>query len=331
MFLKFGWIRNNRIRNILFAALILQVLLCTAVYPQKSLLNEVISLEPGIRTIESLLQEIIESGVNLSYSDNSLPLRKYVKIKTQSRTVHQHLITIFNDKKIAYEQSENAILLYKSIKKLRKKVTIRGVVKDYSTGENLIGVHIWIDSLDIGTTTNQYGFYSISLRQGDYKINSSYLGYQQLNEVLILRKNTRLNFDLRPQTPELKEVVISSQETDYILTHQPTGQHKLDIQILGKIPYFLGEVDVLQGSLLLPGVSNLGEDAIGLNIRGGTIDQNLILLDEAPIYNSSHLFGLISVFNPDAVKHTEIYKSSIPVSYGGRASSCYPCPEKRRK
>jgi len=295
--------------------------LCTAVYPQKSLLNEVISLEPGIRTIESLLQEIIESGVNLSYSDNSLPLRKYVKIKTQSRTVHQHLITIFNDEKIAYEQSENAILLYKSIKKLRKKVTIRGVVKDYSTGENLIGAHIWIDSLDIGATTNQYGFYSISLRQGDYKINSSYLGYQQLNEVLILRKNTRLNFDLRPQTPELKEVVISSQETDYILTHQLTGQHKLDIQILGKIPYFLGEVDVLQGSLLLPGVSNLGEDAIGLNIRGGTIDQNLILLDEAPIYNSSHLFGLISVFNPDAVKHTEIYKSSIPVSYGGRASS----------
>ena len=211
-------------------------------------LNEVISLEPGIRTIESLLQEIIESGVNLSYSDNSLPLRKYVKIKTQSRTVHQHLITIFNDEKIAYEQSENAILLYKSIKKLRKKVTIRGVVKDYSTGENLIGAHIWIDTLDIGTTTNQYGFYSISLRQGDYKINSSYLGYQQLNEVLILRKNTRLNFDLRPQTPELKEVVISSQETNYILTHQLTGQHKLDIQILGKIPYFLGEVDVTAAS-----------------------------------------------------------------------------------
>lgn len=320
MFLEFGQINKSRIISILSASL-LQVLLFNSAFPQSSVLDKVISLEPGIRTIESLLQEIIDRDVNLSYNDNSLPLRKFVKIKTVSRTVHQHLITIFNDEKIAYEQSENTILLYKSLKKLRKKVTVRGVIKDRSTGESLIGAHIWIDSLDIGTTTNEYGFYSISIRQGDYRINSSYLGYETSSEELVLRKNRRINFDLNPQAPELKEVVISSQDQDYMLEFESTGHHKMDMITMGQIPYFLGEVDVLQGSLLLPGISNLGENAIGLNVRGGTIDQNLILLDEAPIYNSSHLFGLISVFNPDAVKQTEIYKSGIPVSYGGRASS----------
>ncbi len=321
MFLEFDRIIKSKIGNILYLASILQVSLFNGAFSQTALLDKVISLEPGIRTIESLLQEIIDNDVNLSYNDNSLPLGKFVKIKTASRTVHQHLITVFNDEKIAYEQSENSILLYKSSKRLKKKVAIRGVIKDQSTGESLIGAHIWIDSLDIGTTTNEYGFYSISVRQGDYTLNSSYLGYETSSEELILRKNRRINFVLSPKPPELKEVIISSQDQDYILDHEPTGYHKMDMATMGQIPYFLGEVDVLQGSLLLPGISKLGEDAIGLNVRGGTTDQNLILLDEAPIYNSSHLFGLISVFNPDAVKQIEIYKSGIPSSYGGRASS----------
>ena len=264
---------------------------------------------------------MISQGINLSYSDNALPLRKYVKIKYPRRTVHQHLITILNDERVAYEAKDNTILLYRSGKKLRKKVTIRGIIKDQATGENLIGAHIWIDSLDVGATTNEYGFYSLHIRQGDYTIKTSHIGYQMIAEKIILRKNMRLNFDLTASTPELKEVIVNSNEADYSLEQLPSGHLNLDMKTLSQIPYFLGEVDVLQGSLLLPGIGNLGEDAIGLNVRGGTIDQNFILLDEAPIYNSSHLFGLISVFNPDAVQRTEIYKSSIPVSYGGRASS----------
>jgi len=314
---------NERIlrKGLLIISVVLLTIIAKESPAQTTLLDQNYTIKTGRRSIESVLQEFIKQGVNLSYSDNSLPLKKIVEVNRSQRTLHQHLITIFNSERIAFEQSGNSVLLYRSKKKLRKKVTIRGLVIDKSTGELLIGAHVWIDSLEIGTSTNEYGFYSLSLRQGNYTINTSYLAHEIQSEKLILRKNLRLNFQLSSKTPELDEVVISSKNKGIELIEGQIGNHNLDPEIFSQIPYFLGEVDILQGSLLLPGITNLGEDAIGLNVRGGTTDQNLVLLDEAPIYNSSHLFGLISVFNPDAVKQTEIYKSSIPVSYGGRASS----------
>lgn len=306
---------------ILICISVIQLLIVSPGLAQNGPLDQTVTLKTGDRSIERVLNELLDNGVNLSYSDNAIPLKKRVSIKTPTRTVYQHLITVFNDERVTIEDKGNSILLYRSSKKLRKKVTIRGVVKDFATGENLIGAHVWIDSLGIGTTTNEYGFYSLRVRQGEHIVKSSYLGYEVQSEDVVLRKNLRLNIRLNSRTPRLNEVVISSRTREAFLSEEPTGHHKLDMETFSQIPYFLGEVDILQGALLLPGITNLGEDALGLNVRGGSTDQNLILLDEAPIYNSSHLFGLISIFNPDAVKRTDIFKSSIPTSYGGRAGS----------
>ncbi|MEQ9425601.1 MAG: carboxypeptidase-like regulatory domain-containing protein [Cyclobacteriaceae bacterium] len=284
-------------------------------------IERVATLTSGKRSIESCLIELASQGIELSYSDNILPLRKTVEIKITKRSVYQHFLTLFDDEKVGFESRGNLILLYRSKKKLSKKIVLSGYVWDAISGESLIDAHVWVDSLNRGTTTNEYGFYSLSIRHGTHKISSSYLGVNKTTEPLLFRENTRLNFNLEIPVSELNEVIVSSRDQDVDLKQTPTGYHKIDLNTFSQVPYFLGEVDILQGALMLPGIKNLGEDAIGLNIRGGSTDQNLILLDEAPIYNSSHLFGLISVFNPDAVQQVEIHKSGLPAKHGGRASS----------
>ena len=290
-------------------------------HAQSGLLEKEVDVKPGRKTVESILAEMAQQGINLSYSDNAIPIHKLVEIKVTPRSVYQHFLTMFNSERVAFEERGSTILLYKSNQRVKKKITISGVVKDANSGENLIGAHIWIDSLKLGTTSNEYGFYSLSIRQGKHQLISSYLGYETTSPTTEIIKNTRINFEIDIKTPYLREVIISPREREVELSETPAGYNKIDLQLMGKLPYFLGEVDILQSTLLLPGIKTLGEDAIGLNIRGGNADQNLILLDDAPIYNSSHLFGLISVFNPDAVSHAEVFKSGIPVAYGGRASS----------
>jgi len=288
---------------------------------QSNSLQKEIYIKPGRKTVETILSEMAAAGIDISYSDNAIPLKKLVVIKITPRSVYQHFLTMFNDERVDFEESGTSILLYKSKKKIKKRITISGFVKDGNSGENLIGAHIWIDSLNLGTTSNEYGFYSLSVRQGSHEIISSYLGYGSIEPKAELTNNARINFEIDVLTPHLREVIVSPHVREVELLEAPAGYQKLDLQSLGSVPYFLGEVDVLQSTLLLPGIKTLGEDANGINIRGGGADQNLILLDEAPIYNSSHLFGLISIFNPDAVKHAEVYKSGIPASYGGRSSS----------
>ncbi|SDR68349.1 TonB-dependent receptor [Christiangramia echinicola] len=199
--------------------------------------------------------------------------------------------------------------------------TLNGVVTDVSSNETLIGVNLIIPEAKTGVVTNDYGYYSIKLPQGVYEIEITYLGYRSIIETVQLDTDKKLDFQLSEASENLEEVVITSDIEGLNIRKPEMSVNKLSISTIQKLPVVFGEVDVVKSLLLLPGVSNAGEGSSGFNVRGGAVDQNLILLDEATIYNSSHLFGLFSVFNPDAIKDLKLYKGGIPAKYGGRVSS----------
>jgi hypothetical protein len=202
-----------------------------------------------------------------------------------------------------------------------QKATISGYVKDATNGEALIGATVYIRQISNGTTTNEYGFYSITLPSTSYDVQFSYIGYVTQLKAVDLTVNQRIDIELDAEREELEEVVIEGEREQASVENLEMSTNKLDIKTILKIPAFLGESDVLRSIQLLPGVSTVGEGASGFNVRGGSVGQNLVLLDEAPVYNTSHLFGFFSVFNPDAVKDTKLYKGAIPSRYGGRLAS----------
>ncbi len=201
------------------------------------------------------------------------------------------------------------------------KFTISGYVKDAADGEALIGATIYIRSLATGTTTNVYGFYSITLPAGSYAVDFTYVGYASQNQNISLNQNIRLDIELLAEGKQLEAVVVTSEKEEQGVKALEMSTNKLDIKTIIRIPAFLGEADVIKSLQQLPGVTTVGEGASGFNVRGGNVGQNLILLDEATVYNSSHLLGFFSVFNPDAVKDTKLYKGAIPAQFGGRISS----------
>lgn len=203
----------------------------------------------------------------------------------------------------------------------QEKYTLKGTISNASNNETLIGVNILIPEEKKGVITNEYGFYSIKLPKGTYTIEISYLGFQSIKETISIDGDTTFNTALTASSENLNEVVITSTNEGFNLKNPEMSVNKLSINSIQKLPVVFGEVDVIKSLLLLPGVSNAGEGASGFNVRGGAVDQNLILLDEATIFNSSHLFGFFSVFNPDAIKDLKLYKGGIPAKYGGRVSS----------
>ena len=203
----------------------------------------------------------------------------------------------------------------------QEKFTLSGTISDSNSNETLIGATVFIPELKTGVLTNEYGFYSITLPKGKYSIRINYTDYQNFDEVVELNQNVKINFKLTPKENVLKEVIVTSNKNITDIRKPEMSVNKLSISTIKKMPVVLGEVDILKSILLLPGVTNAGEGASGFNVRGGGADQNLILLDEAMIFNSSHVFGFFSVFNPDAIKDLKLYKGGIPARYGGRASS----------
>ena len=199
--------------------------------------------------------------------------------------------------------------------------TISGYIKDAANGETIIGANVYIEEIGSGTVSNEYGFYSVNLPAGSYTLIFSYVGFDTRMEKVTIDQDIKLDMEIGVESQELQEVVISSEAANANVSSTEISVNKLDIGTIKKVPTLLGEVEILRSIQLLPGVSSVGEGATGFNVRGGSIDQNLVLLDEAPVYNSSHLFGFFSVFNPDAVKDVKLYKGGIPARYGGRLSS----------
>ncbi len=203
----------------------------------------------------------------------------------------------------------------------QKTNTLNGYIKDAETGEELIGAAVYFDELKTGAITNSYGFFSISLPESVYKVKISYMGYETQFLEVNLSQNVRKDIQLNPRDETLEEVNVFAEREDENISSNDMSVNKLEMKTIVKIPALLGEVDVLRTIQMLPGVQTSGEGSVGFYVRGGGVDQNLILLDEASVYNASHLGGIFSVFNPDAIKDVKLYKGGIPASYGGRLSS----------
>jgi len=212
------------------------------------------------------------------------------------------------------------LLFISSLGFSQEKYTISGTISDKKNNETLIGVNVIVKGTKIFTITNEYGFYSLTLPKGDYELGISYVSYETIKENISLSQNIKKNYNLIESGEILDEVIIT--EKNKTNTRKPEmSVNKMSITTIKQMPVVLGEVDIIKSILFLPGVTNAGEGQSGFNVRGGGADQNLILLDEATIYNSSHLFGFFSVFNPDAIKDLKLYKGGIPSRFGGRASS----------
>ncbi|MDG1398004.1 MAG: TonB-dependent receptor [Polaribacter sp.] len=203
----------------------------------------------------------------------------------------------------------------------QEKFTVSGTVYDNLNNETLIGVSIYFPEINAGTTTNEYGFYSITIPEGVYKIQVSYLGFTTILESINLNQKIIKNFKLKEESESLDEIVIQTDIEKINVKSPQMSVNKLTSASIKAIPVVLGEADIIKSIILLPGVTSAGEGASGFNVRGGAADQNLILLDEATVFNSSHLFGFFSVFNPDVIKDVKLFKGGIPAKYGGRLSS----------
>lgn len=204
----------------------------------------------------------------------------------------------------------------------QENYTISGTIKDASNGETTFGASVFLKGTNIGGITNEYGFYSITAPKDDYTLIISYVGYATISKELSLNKDEKINFELSQTSTELDAVIITAEESEQINIRSPQmSVSKVNVETIKKMPVVLGEVDLIKSIQLLPGVTGGAEGSGGFNVRGGAADQNLVLLDEAIIYNTSHLFGFFSVFNADAIKDVKLYKGGIPAKFGGRVSS----------
>ena len=203
----------------------------------------------------------------------------------------------------------------------QEKYTVSGYVREAATGEDMFSVNVYIEELLKGTTTNEYGFYSISLPEGNYTLVFSFIGMETIKKSIELNKNIKMDVELNDFAISTEEIVVSGKRKDHNVESVEVGTVELEAEIVKEIPALLGEADILRTLQLMPGVASAGEGNSGLYVRGGGPNQNLVLLDNATVYNPGHLLGFFSVFNSDAIKNTTLIKGGIPAEYGGRISS----------
>ena len=203
----------------------------------------------------------------------------------------------------------------------QNKFTLSGYVKDSVSGESLIAASVFVKTNSQGAYTNEYGFYSISLPAGNYELIYSYVGFKTISNTVTLNADMRINVNLPSSSNTLKEIIVETEKKDANVQSSDVGKYELQMDKIKSLPAIFGEVDIMKTIQLLPGVQGGTEGTSGFYVRGGGPDQNLVLLDEAVVYNTGHLFGFFSVFNADAILNTTLYKGGMPAEYGGRISS----------
>lgn len=268
--------------------------------------------------------KLIENSTGYSFIFGEEVIIKHnISMKVKDMPLHRILNLAFKNEAISYQFSGRHILLQKKIKEekpVSRTFTVSGYVTDGVSSETLIGVNIAESHQQQGTTTNPYGFYSITLPEGEANLRFSYLGYRISQQVFRLQKDTVLNIRMKDDN-QLQEVVIVSQKSEAGTLATQMGANEIPTAQIKSTPGVLGEADVMKTIQLMPGVQAGVDGSAGLYVRGGSPDQNLILLDGVPIYNVDHMFGFFSVFTPEAVKKVTFFKSSFPARFGGRLSS----------
>lgn len=286
-----------------------------------------VSLKTALQSIETLTPfkflakaEDIEAGPT-------------VTVVVRDQSVQNVLETILTKRNLQFEQVEKNILIKKiggngknnslalPISSAPGKYSVHGTVKSERTGETLIGATIAVSGTSAATQSNEYGFYSITMPGGNYQVRVSGIGIQATEIDIVLENNQRLDILVKEEVKHLESVTITAAAPGRSLGSPQMGIERINVNETKNLPVLFGERDVLKTIQLLPGVKAAGEGNSGFYVRGGAADQNLILLDEAPVYNASHLLGFFSTFNSDAIKNVTLYKGAMPAQYGGRLSS----------
>ena len=295
-------------------------------------LNKRISLKLKNKSIGDVLVEISNvSQIHFSYSSQLVPVDKKISIKSKNKTIKEVLDEVLVSNGISYVLLENQIVLKvqspvgnqenNNKPKERLKFTLSGFIKDKSNSEVLIGASVYAKGSLQGTTTNGYGFYSFTLAEGNYEIVFSFIGYKNVVRQLDLHSDNIFNIDLEELNVNMSPVVIKTGTEETFPKDNQLGQMKLSSKTIGEMHGFVGEFDIIKSLQAVPGIKSYGDGSSLFYVRGGNSDENLILLDEAPIYNPSHLFGFFTAIAPDAIKDIEAYKGDFPANYGGRLSS----------
>ncbi len=321
---------------------------------KKTVLNIILLIfilnQPGFaqQTGKSRTLELLKTKISIEFKDTPLPeavtmiedkiaihfnylistIPEDIKItkKFENIPTEEVLTSIFNPVEIELSiTKEGQILLVKSVKNdtaaALPKYTLSGYITDSSSGEALIGTNIYVPALRAGSTTNNYGFYSLTIPAGDHLVQYSYIGYETDETTLDLYRNINKDVELKEAVYTSETIVVTGEVVDRNVKSSDVGIINLNPQTVKFVPSFLGEVDILKTIHLLPGVTSSREGDSGFYVRGGNSDQNLVLLDEASIYNAFHFFGFFSVFNSDALKDVKLYKGPSPAKYGGKLSS----------
>lgn len=297
---------------------------------QTSPLDQSVSGSYFNEPLKNILADIESSSkVQFSYSSKRVPADKEVSISFNNTPLHEVLEELSYQVPISYELVDGYIVLRKGqIKNSNEaeriennKFTLNGYIQDTTNGEYLIGATVYVKELELGTISNRYGFFSLTIPEGKYSVLLSYIGYFDIELPLDLISNVKLDFKLKPALEHLEEVRVTSIQREEQLFELRASQAAIKPEEVVHTPSIMGESDVIKTLEYQPGILFYGDGSSYFSVRGGHYDQNLILLDEATIYNPSHLLGIFSPIIPDAVKTVDIYKADFPVNYGGRLSS----------
>jgi CarboxypepD_reg-like domain/TonB-dependent Receptor Plug Domain len=314
-----------RFYNKLFTLLLLLFLLIPKGYSQKN--DPVFTFSIKSKKLSSVLKTITDlSGKEFSFNPGKIPIDTLVSVDYIDQTLSSILGDLskygfsykFMDKHIILRKSEG---LVPNKKEKPNYFTLSGFIRDELSGEVLIGASVGDTEQGLGVIANGYGYYSLTLSEGEYDINCSYVGHMGYTCNIDLNKNIELDFFLNQNISELNEVVIIANNIERSVSKISSGEVEIRNSTIKNIPGAIGESDVLKSLQSLPGISFYSDGSTVFHVRGGDGDQNLILIDEAPIYNPAHLFGLFSAFTPESINSIKIYRGDTPTSFGGRLSS----------
>ncbi len=289
-----------------------------------------ISLHLRQANLPLILEELTKlSGASFSYNPDKIDSKKTLNIDANNETIDEILQKILPEMELEYFFIENKIVLKKAkeksvnqnIQATQAYYTLSGFITDLASGEVLIGAGITVPGTPIGTTTNEYGFYSIRLPSGPNSISYSFIGYEKILKTFILNTDTRNSIELNSDATEIEEVVINANSEIKDITSTQTSESVIKAGAISEMPAFMGESDVIKSLQTLPGIKFFGDGSTLFYVRGGNRDQNMILVDEAILYNPSHMLGLFSSLSPGSINSIKIYKGDIPAEYGGRLSS----------
>lgn len=298
-------------------------------------LNRVISIQIKDKPLALVIDTIGQMAeIHFSYNPQNIAVDKKISIRAANKPVKEILDELFKKKGIVYMIVENQVVLKpvksspelpvnekKAENKSKTRHCISGFIKDKSTGEALIGAIIYIQGSSTGAFTNTYGYYSLTIPEGNYTLAISFMGYIPFIQNIELNKDLFVSAELSENKFSMNEIEVTADGNSSEIQNNSLSQIRLSPEILSGLPGFVGEVDVIKSLQLIPGIQSFGDGSALYFVRGGNSDQNLFLIDEVPVYNPSHLFGFVSAISPEAINDVQIYKGDFPARYGGRLSS----------